>query len=136
MQVDAFLCDAATVRENLLHVLGGGITRTWHDNYPAPLGLALAMMLTLQPTEAGDHKLRVILQDQDGVAIVSLDGGFQVTRGPDARPGELLAVPLVLALHNVAIPKAGTYSVEVLVDSHHIRSLVFASSPRPTPKAR
>lgn len=127
MQVDALLCDAATVREGLLHVLGGGVTRTWHDGFPAPLIVALAMMMTMPANEAGEHRVRIVLQDQDGKTLVTVDGGFEVAKGAVSKMGEHLAVPLAIPLHGVVIPKAGTYSLEVLVDGHHIRSLSFAS---------
>jgi hypothetical protein len=38
MDIEALLCDAATVRENVLHILGGGLGQLWRDVYPARLG--------------------------------------------------------------------------------------------------
>lgn len=127
MEVNAFLCDAATVRENLLHILGGGITRIWRDVYPSPLGMDLAVQLLLHPSEATErHRIRVLLQDDDGQLLAQLDGEFSVgTEGADTRPGELIAVPLVLNLTGFPIPRTGTYSLELLLDNQHARSLAF-----------
>jgi hypothetical protein len=128
MTVDALLCDAATVREGMLHVLGGGVTRIWRPAFPAPLGLSLALLVTLEPAEARQpHKLTVILQDQDGQVGAQLDGQFGVASPTGAKPGERLLVPVVLNLLPVAIPKAGTYSLELLIDGHLERSLAFVA---------
>ena len=70
MDIEALLCDAVTVRENLLHVLGGGLGQIWRESYPAPLGAELALLLTLHPSETADeHELRVLIQDTDGKQI-------------------------------------------------------------------
>ena len=47
----AILCDSATVREGLLHVLGGGINRLYRSELPAPLGVALALLVAFEPEE-------------------------------------------------------------------------------------
>lgn len=128
MHVDALLCDAATIREGLLHVLGAGVTRIHRPNFPAPLDLRLAIMLTLQRSEASErHRLKVILQDQDGQVGAQLDGEFGVTMKPGTKPGEALAIPMVLDLGGVLIPKAGVYSFELLVDSQQMRALPFTA---------
>ena len=129
MHVDALLCDFATVREGLLHVLGGGATRAWRESFPAPLGLSLAMLITLQPTEARDsHRIRIVLQNADGAPGAEIDGQFHVQAGPGSQPGEQVAVPMVLNLHGIAIPNAGTYSLELLLDGHHVRSIPFVAA--------
>lgn len=126
MFADILLCDAASVRDGLLFVLGAGVTRVWRESYPAPLGLQLAMLVTLQPSESHDeHRLRIILQDQDGKPVAKMDGGFGAKAGPDSRPGEALAFPIVVGLEGLPIPSHGVYSIEVLIDHQLARSLVF-----------
>ena len=64
------LCDAATVREGLLHILGGGITRLNRPSFPAPLGAALALQISVHPTEASvSHRVEAIIQGEDGSQI-------------------------------------------------------------------
>ena len=46
MHLDALLCDAATVRDSLLHILGGGIVKMAPLQYPAPIPAILALQLT------------------------------------------------------------------------------------------
>ena len=128
MTVDALLCDAARVRDRLLSVIGAGITRMSRPSYPGPLEADLAIMFTLEPSEAQDpHRVRVIVQSEDGKEIAKIDGEFKVTRGKGAKAWERLAVPMVFPVRGLPIPKAGVYSIELLVDSHSVRSLVFTA---------
>lgn len=38
----AVLCDRATVRDGLLHILGAGVTIVYRDKVPAPLDVDVA----------------------------------------------------------------------------------------------
>lgn len=135
MQIEALLCDAATVRENLLHILGGGINRIWRPSFPAPLGVDLALVLTLSTVETQEqHRIRVVVQTADGRSLAEIKGEFGISPGPDVRAGERLAVPLVLPLKAVQVPAEGIYSVEVLVDGQLQRSLTFTAA-KPAEKA-
>lgn len=133
MRLEAFLCDAATVREGLLHVLGAGVSRIPRPGFPAPLNAQLAMMATLMPVEAGtQHSLTVVVQGMDGLRVAEVTGPFGIgTLPPGTQPGEPLAIPMVLDLRHVMIPSPGTYSVEVLVDSQLAKSLPFLVSEVP-----
>jgi hypothetical protein len=133
MQVEALLCDAATVRENLLHVLGGGIARIWRPQFPALLGLDLALVFTLTPSEAQEkHRLRVLVQTADGAKLAEVIADFGVKPSADLKPGERMIVPVPLSLRQVPIPAEGVYGVEVLVDANLQRSFTFVASPMPT----
>lgn len=130
MKVDsALLCDAATVREGLLHILGGGITRAGRSQFPAPIGLTLALRVLIHPTEADRaHTLEARLQDEDGEVI----GGFEVEFTPDPESvknlvaGELLSLPMPLEPPpDAALPGPGVYSFEVLIDGIHQTSVPF-----------
>lgn len=137
MKVQAFLADAVSTRDNLLHVLGGGITRLWRAEYPAPMGVDLAFLFTVHPTEAAEpHRVRIVIQSVDGPPeIARLDGEFALDPadarlGPAGRqPGESLVFPLGLSLRQIAIPEPGSYSVEILVDNQHVDSLFFMVQP-------
>jgi hypothetical protein len=131
MDIEALLCDAATVRENLLHILGGGLGQLWRDAYPAPLGIDLALLLTLHPSETTDeHELRILIQDTDGKQIAQVDATFSI--GPQAilvPPGQMVRAPIAINLRTIPIPAPGLYSFELLVDKQHRRSLPFQAMP-------
>lgn len=131
MRVEAFLCDAATVREGLLNILGAGVTRIWRESFPSIMNVDLAIMITLMPVEAkGPHRLRVVIQNEDGGPLAELDGEFGVGALPvhALKPGEPLATPMVLNLRQIPIPKEGVYSVELLIDSQLAKSLPFVAA--------
>jgi len=131
MRIDcALLCDAATVREGLLHILGGGITRANRPAYPAPLGMMLALRIMIHPTEVDrPHQLRIQLQDADGGQIAAMDAQINVGDPAMIAPGEEASLPLPLGLPpQVALPDAGRYSFEILIDGTHQASVPFTAT--------
>lgn len=128
MRVDsALLCDAATIREGLLHVLGGGVTRANRMGFPSPVDLTLALRILVHPSEAErPHELVVMLQSGDGDKLAE----FQITFGIDGldglEPGEHASVPLALKVpQSVLMPAAGLYSFELLIDGVHQATVPF-----------
>jgi hypothetical protein len=125
----ALLCDAATVREGLLHILGGGITRLHRSEYPSPLGTALAVRVMVHPTEADrGHQFEARLLSEDGEEIGNVQVGFEMSSPHGVmRPGEELSVALPLSLHGLGIPHPGAYSFELLIDAVHHASVGFVA---------
>ncbi len=129
MELDAALiCDAASVRENLLFVLGGGITRYWREDLPADIQVSLALVLKVHPTEMGrPHELDVILMDADGTRLNELKVGFQVdvtAERPDLDLTESALIPQAIDLR-ARFPREGSYSIDILLDAQHRKSLQF-----------
>lgn len=145
MRIDtALLCDAVTVRENLLHILGGGINRINRPQFPAPLGAGLALRIMLHRTEVGRmHQLQVILAGEDGQEIARVEAQFQVP--PEAlvgfQPNEEVNLNLPLGLHGLLVPHAGAYAFDLLIDGTHHASIPFRGEiqelpPGPSATAR
>lgn len=121
----AFLCDFASVRDGLLSIIGGGITRLWRSGYPAPLHLCVALVVQLEPDELGrPHEFAVTLIDADGNSVVEALGGLNIVTA-DREDGENVSAPLALDLRNVLLPKDGSYWAEVSLDGKRVRSLPF-----------
>ncbi len=137
MRVDcALLCDAATVREGLLHILGGGVTRAPRPAFPAPMGVALALRIVVHPTETDSpHQGRILVQAEDGATLAQIE--FMFTTDPShlsvLEPGEEISLPVVVPLHMVGIPKPGGYGVEVLIDKIHQSSIPFRVTQQEVP---
>lgn len=127
MRIDsALLCDAATVREGLLHVLGGGITRAGRTSFPAPLGMTLALRILIHPTEADrPHQLEVRLQGEDGDAVANFAIEFGMDDTGQLEPGEHASLPIPLPLGALELPHPGVYSCELLIDGIHQTSVPF-----------
>lgn len=127
----AFLCDAATVRDGLLYVLGGGVTWIGRPVYPAPLVASLALRVSVHPTEVTDsnHSLTVLMLGEDGEQIARVDGSFG--SNPKALeaipPGEDMFVNVALPIGQVALPKPGPYSIEILLDNNHEKTVRFTA---------
>lgn len=133
MEVKSILCDAATVREGLLHILGGGITRIWRPEYPAPFTGALAIVIQPHATEVGiEHSLVVKIASQDGRELGKLEAQFTVRKGDDSEPGEIAVIPMVIDFSSppLVIPEVGGYSIDVLIDQQHKDSLSFLARIR------
>jgi hypothetical protein len=123
----ALLCDAATVREGLLHVLGGGVTRLGRGEFPAAMDVDLALMVQQHPTEFnGAHTLRVILQDTDGRAHAEAEMAWGPLQVLDSMHTDAWQ-PVVVPLRSVVLPGPGDYSVEVLIDGIHQVSIDFVA---------
>ncbi|MDQ1679667.1 MAG: hypothetical protein QOI42_526 [Frankiaceae bacterium] len=123
----ALLCDAATVREGLLHVLGGGVTRLGRGEFPAAMDVDLALMVQQHPTEFnGAHALRVILQDTDGRELAEAEMAWGPLQVLDAMHTDAWQ-PVVVPLRSVLLPGPGDYSVEVLIDGIHQVSIDFVA---------
>lgn len=122
MRVDtALVCDAATVREGLLHILGGGITQLVRPEYPAELGVTLALRIMVHPTEMDHpHDLEIVLQDDDGQQITKVELHVEVGEHADVPAGDEgeIIVPWNFP-GRPQIPHVGRYSFEILIDGNH-----------------
>jgi hypothetical protein len=129
MKIDTcLLCEAASVHEGLLFILGGGITGTTRDSYPSPLGMSLAMRIMVHPTEmAHPHKVEVFLNDEDGNQVTKFNVEVGVSEGtvevPAGEEAEILFAWDFPGRPN--LPHRGKYSFEILIDGNHLRSVPF-----------
>ncbi len=121
------LADHATIREGLLHVLGGGITQVTRDPLPAPLGVMLAVML--QPDSREDllksHDLEVTIRH------AAKEGGEPVARAvmtfsaATLPPGPLPAIPVAVPLQLVPVSETGIHNITVSLDGELAASIEF-----------
>jgi hypothetical protein len=112
------LCDAATVREGLLHILGGGITRLWRPTLPAPLALQIAVSVRVGEGDLGvptDISLQLI--DPNGNDLGGAQGGFIPSDPGRMEAGEILLAPLVFDFRNYSVMTYGGHTVKVNVGS-------------------
>jgi hypothetical protein len=98
----ALLCDAASVREGLLHLIGGGISRMWRAELPATFGVTVAVVIEIDRTEPLlELAMRVL--DPDGAVVSEARAAASIDFGR-LEPEEKQLVP-------VAIPMAGATSM-------------------------
>jgi len=113
--VTALLCDAASTREGLLHILGGGITRLFVPEIPGAVGVTVAAMARMNEDELDrPHEVNFHVE-HDGAIVQRGMGGLQVNTPPRIESGERLLVPLVSP---IAFPIAsyGQYAVVIEIE--------------------
>jgi hypothetical protein len=123
----AMLADHATVREGLLHVLGGGINRVIRDPLPAPLEAMLALLL--QPDSVDDllktHNLEVTVKHA-GTATSTPVAKAVMTLSTTGSPSGLIGpIPVVVPLQLVPITETGIHRITVNVDGEQVAAVEF-----------
>lgn len=120
----AILCDAATVREGLLHVLGGGVTRVWRTELPAPFAVDLAMILTTAPAaDVQVADVHATLFGPDAERLFQIGGEVRYEGGMRLEPGELQAIPIVFPFRDAASLQYGRHDIDLTIDGESVRRL-------------
>lgn len=129
MKLDwALLANHAEVQNGLVYINGGAIDTVNALQVPAAFMGSLAMRFTLHPTEMNQpHNVEIRIMSEDGQQIAQVSGQTQgvasaapvLPRGWDA--GALLSFNLV----GLQLPRFGFYSIEILLDGSHVKSLPF-----------
>jgi hypothetical protein len=120
------LCDHVQVREGLLFVVGGGITRLRRPAYPAALGAGLAVVIEFEQIEAENaHQFGLVIVGEDGEEVGRVEAEIQVGDRERTYPGENIQVPLAIDMSGASLPKTGAYEVHVSVDADHRGTVQF-----------
>ncbi len=116
------VCDHAQVRENLLMVLSGGITRLHVPAIPTAVHFTVAVVVEVPYAELGEpHEVRITVVDPDTAGPIAEP--FVANLPPDpmaadrVHPGEPVLVPLTVGV-TLGVERAGQYDVRVTVDDH------------------
>lgn len=108
------ICDAASVREGLLHVLGGGITRLWRPVLPAPLAFQVAIIIQYSMPDYGvPHDISVQFFDPQGNDFAGSRGGFIPQDSGRQEEGESMLLPMVFDFRSINVVAYGHYSLKV-----------------------
>ena len=108
----AFLADAANVREGTLSVLSGFINTINRQEFPAPLGASLVVVVEYDEDEARrgspERPFRARCEPTIGGAeLFNIEGNFSLGGGSDAYG----YVPMVFDLSDARIPEPGSYRI-------------------------
>ncbi len=133
----AALCDAANVREGTLGVLGAGLNVLWHDEYPAPMRMWLAVLVEVSSSDSGRSvAVEITVQaakDQDQPAPLALIEGEFVVESAD---GTSTYLPMPIDFTGVELPEAGEYHVALRLDGvERARIPFYARSGAQNPSA-
>jgi len=120
----AFLADAAEAEPGRkLYVLGGGIdsinTRTFPAVHPH---MSLVLRVLIHPMETDeDHAIEIRLIDSDGGELARIDGNINA-RGTTTT-GRDISMNMVINMVNTRFEHAGDYSIEIMIDGEHHKSV-------------
>jgi hypothetical protein len=122
----ALLCDAATVREGLLHMLGGGLNMLRRNSFPAPMAVSLVCVPELDRDDLGQpHKLEVTVRPAQGDDVFGrVEANWEVA-GPPSDEGLSTYLPIILPLERVGLPEPGYYRVDIQLDGGYSQSIDF-----------
>ena len=132
MHIDAFICDAVTNREGLLHILGAGITMLTRREFPAPLSMSIAVTLTAE--HAGTFNVTANVRADGSDAVLDNVTGIMLA-GPVDPPEDGIVLPFTITLGRSTVPAPGKYFVDIFVDGALLRTLWFRVRELPMPTA-
>ena len=127
------LCDFAQIREGLLFVQSGGLTRLAAPTFPAKFACHVATLVWLPPHEAGAaHEIVMKVKSASTAKLTAIvKVALQESEAPSAlRPGEGRQVPIVVPLGAVSFPAAGEYDLQVEVDGEFAGDISFVVAQR------
>jgi len=122
----AMLCEAATVRDGLLYILGGGVSCCSAPQYPIQLQVSLAVMIELDYLDQGEaHKFVVTLLDAEARELGRGEGEFATLQELDL--DAVATLPAVIPLAGMTLPVAGDYEIRLEIDGDTRSRLPFHS---------
>jgi hypothetical protein len=122
------LCDFAQIREGLLFVQSGGLTRLLAPTFPAMFNCHVGCLVYLPPDEAGAaHEMVMkVKAAETATLIATVQVALHETAPPPGlAPGEGRQVPIVVPLGAVAFPSPGEYDLHVDLDDQFAGDLSF-----------
>jgi hypothetical protein len=125
----AVLCDFAQVRDRLLFVSSGAVSRLYRRDLPSPLGLMVGLVIEVPLEDSGvEHTLRADVVNRHGDALATVQNTFRV--GDEGLfPHEVQQVPLVLSITGVRARTWGTHQVRLTLDDELMRALTLYIVP-------
>ena len=123
------LCDFAQIREGLLFVQSGGLTRLATSSLPAKFPCHVAALVYVTPDEAtaGHRVVMKIKQAATASVTATINVAIHETAPPPGlQPGEGRQIPVVVPLSGVAFPAVGEYDLHVEIDDDLAGDLSFS----------
>jgi hypothetical protein len=132
MRVDwAIPCRAARVEGPLMNIVGAHVDTLYARNFPARLSTGLAIRLVFGDVESdGDHELALRLLGPELEPLGQLGHPLCLAgmANPQKSPG-WEGSHLIATVIRFEATRPGLYSVEVLVNGRHQRTLPFSVRP-------
>lgn len=127
------LSDFAQVRDRLLFVSSGGVSRVVQSAFPAHPRIHLAMVVHLPVGTLGrSHRVLIKLKYPDHAAVIAqIEIKINLDQVAGANPGEGINVPQVIDLAPIAFAHPGQVDVQVAIDDEPAGDLTFWMLQKP-----
>jgi hypothetical protein len=83
--------------------------------------MQFVVQFAFEPIEAGEKKIRIVLQDEDARPLLTAEGTLNIQAPNSADP---IIVNQILVLNNVAFPHFGSYEFVIDVDDETLPTQV------------
>lgn len=124
MQIEVFsLCDAATVENGKLNILGAFDTIMASKVPVVHPHCTIALRFRFKSIEGGEHDISVKFVDVDGGHVIPPAKGVIKTKY--AKGQRTSAANMVLNLQGLKIEKFGEYSIDLAVKGRNVASIPF-----------
>lgn len=129
----AILCDYVRADGGLAHIIAAGIDTIRAAEVPTGhhMGVALRLLFTRNECDRA-HRFEVIIQDEDGERMAALSGDV-TPQWPQDQPVHWKAGAQAAITFRASLPRFGFYSVDILVNDDHKKSLPFRVVERAQP---
>lgn len=119
----AVLCDFAQVRDRLLFVSSGAVSRLYRAELPSQLGVNLALIIEVPRDAAGKpQKLTVRVVNRHGAEMSHVVTTFQV--GEEGLfPNEIQQIPMIVSLARTPVKAWGTHQVRVFLNDDLVQTV-------------
>lgn len=127
----AIVCDFAQVREGLLFVSSGGITRISFPQWPGQASFCLAGQLEVANDEVGQsHTVNLRVTEAQTATDVWLgELNFHAGQPPPLFPGEPMMIPFALSIGPVQVERPGPYDINVSGESDSTLLTLYLLAP-------
>jgi hypothetical protein len=115
----AFFCDAATIdgigKLNVLGIFSAINSKEFPLVFPK---MTFVAAIDSHRSEVGTHKFKISFIDQDGKDLIPpLENSMEVQGAATNN--------FLIDLNAIAFPAPGTYSVDISMDNHHLKSVLL-----------
>jgi hypothetical protein len=119
----AVVCDYVRAEHGIAHVIAGGIDTITVQELPAGQNMGLWARVLLAKSECDrPHRFEVVFQDADGERLAELSGPIERDWPEGHPPGMKIGVGVAFNF-GLALPAAGIYSIEILINDSLEKSI-------------
>lgn len=126
------LADSAEVVNNKLYLIGGGWdSLTLNSSLPKLHPCAIAVSFKVPWNETNQqHNIEIVVADQDGAQLASLEGQIEVGRPPGIPLGQAQRVQMSMQVM-LPLSQLGTHVIIVRIEGQDARTVNFNVVPGP-----